>query len=53
MIMASKALLDENPNPTEHQIRKALSGHICRCTGYKKIFEAVEAAALGEKGVCE
>ena len=49
MIMASKALLDENPNPTEHLIRKALSGHICRCTGYKKIFEAVEAAALGEK----
>jgi aerobic-type carbon monoxide dehydrogenase small subunit (CoxS/CutS family) len=43
-IMAAKALLDENPNATEDEIREALHGNICRCTGYKKIIEAVEAA---------
>jgi aerobic-type carbon monoxide dehydrogenase small subunit (CoxS/CutS family) len=45
MIMASKALLDRNPHPDEEQIREALSGNICRCTGYKKIIEAVQSAA--------
>lgn len=50
MILASKALLDENPNPTEYEIRRALCGHLCRCTGYSKIFEAVEAVVLSNKG---
>ena len=44
MIMASRALLDENPNPTEDEIRHALAGNFCRCTGYTQIVEAVEAA---------
>ena len=45
MIMASKALLDKIPTPTEDQIRQALSGNLCRCTGYVKIVDAVLAAA--------
>jgi carbon-monoxide dehydrogenase small subunit len=45
MIMASKALLDENPNPTEEQVKDYLSGNLCRCTGYVKIVEAVLAVA--------
>jgi len=45
MIMTTKALLDENPNPTETEVREALSGNLCRCTGYVKIFESVLAAA--------
>ena len=45
MIMASKALLDEVPKPTEDQIRQALGGNLCRCTGYAKILDAVLAAA--------
>ncbi|HHX38046.1 MAG TPA: (2Fe-2S)-binding protein [Clostridiaceae bacterium] len=44
MILTAKALLDENPNATEDDIREALQGNICRCTGYKKIVEAVEDA---------
>ena len=40
-----KALLDENPNPTEAEIRTAISGSICRCTGYKNIVAAVQWAA--------
>ena len=44
MIMAAKELLDENPHPTEEQVREALRGNLCRCTGYKKIVEAVMAA---------
>ncbi|SCG82352.1 carbon-monoxide dehydrogenase small subunit [Proteiniborus sp. DW1] len=43
MIMAAKGLLNENPNPTEEQIKEALSGNLCRCTGYKKILEAIMA----------
>lgn len=43
MIMTAKGLLNENPNPTEEQIKEALSGNLCRCTGYKKILEAVLA----------
>src|SRR6266513_3439958 len=45
MLMMSKALLDENPNPTEEDIRYALSGNLCRCTGYAKIIQAVQDAA--------
>lgn len=44
MILAAKALLDENPRATEEDIRKGLHGNICRCTGYVKIVEAIEAA---------
>jgi len=44
MIMAAKALLDENPNPDKEEIKKALRHNLCRCTGYKKIIEAVQLA---------
>jgi len=44
-IMATKALLDENPEPTEREIREYLNGNICRCTGYVNIVKAVQAAA--------
>ena len=44
-IMSSKALLDKNPNPSREEIKEALSGNLCRCTGYKKIIEAVESLA--------
>jgi carbon-monoxide dehydrogenase small subunit len=46
ILVTAKALLDENPHPTRDQIRQALSGNLCRCTGYLQIFEAVEAAML-------
>ena len=45
MIMAAKAFLDENPNPTEDEIRQAMAGNLCRCTGYTKVLEAVKSAA--------
>ena len=45
MLLAAKALLAEYPAPTEHQVREALSGNLCRCTGYSKIVAAVLAAA--------
>lgn len=45
MILTAKALLDKNPRPTEEEIRDAISGNICRCTGYAKIVEAIQAAA--------
>jgi aerobic carbon-monoxide dehydrogenase small subunit len=45
MLMMSKALLDENPDPSEEEIRFALSGNLCRCTGYAKIIQAVQDAA--------
>ena len=44
-LVAAKALLDRNPNPTETEIRFALAGNLCRCTGYDKIVRAVQAAA--------
>ena len=46
ILMSAKALLDQNPHPTRQEIKDALSGNLCRCTGYTKIFEAVERAAL-------
>ena len=42
MIISAKALLDTNPKPTEYDIREALSGNLCRCTGYTKIREAIQ-----------
>ena len=45
ILLTAKALLDENPNPTRDEIRQALSGNLCRCTGYTKIIQAVELAA--------
>ena len=44
-VMASVSLLSENPNPSEEEIREALEGNLCRCTGYHNIVEAVQAAA--------
>lgn len=44
-LMSAKSLLDRNPNPTEHEIRYALAGNLCRCTGYDKIVRAVQDAA--------
>jgi len=60
MIISAKALLDREPDPGEDEIREALSGNLCRCTGYGQIFEAVKVAAAeirahgvrhGEEGV--
>ncbi len=45
MILTGKALLDENPHPTEDEVRQAVSGVVCRCTGYAKIVEAILSAA--------
>lgn len=47
MLMSAKALLDKIPHPTEEQIREAMYGNLCRCTGYEKIVEAVLLAASG------
>jgi aerobic-type carbon monoxide dehydrogenase small subunit (CoxS/CutS family) len=51
MIMSAKALLDENPNPTPVEVRTAISGNLCRCTGYQQIIDSVLAAAkmMGQK----
>ena len=49
-IVATKALLDKNPNPTETEIRYWLAGNLCRCTGYDKIIRAVQAAAESMNG---
>ncbi|MBE9558534.1 MAG: (2Fe-2S)-binding protein [Proteobacteria bacterium] len=50
MIMAAKSMIDRNPEPSEEDIRIGLSGNLCRCTGYTKIFEAVEEAAAEMRG---
>ena len=50
MVMAGKALIDKNPNPTEDEIKNAIRGNICRCTGYKKIIEGIELAAATLRG---
>ena len=49
MVMTSHALLKTNPNPSEAEIRKALAGNLCMCTGYVQIVEAVKEAARGSK----
>jgi aerobic carbon-monoxide dehydrogenase small subunit len=51
MVLSVKALLDNNPDPTEEEIRYAISGNLCRCTGYQKIVEAVQA--LTSSGMLE
>ncbi len=45
MILSAKAFLDENSDPTEEEIRKAIAGNLCRCTGYSKIIQAIKACA--------
>jgi len=47
MLLAAKALLDSNPHPTRGEIREAISGNLCRCTGYQKIVDAIEAVSKG------
>ncbi len=48
MLMSAKALLDENPHPTEEEIRQAIHGNLCRCTGYNSIVRAISAVAEGK-----
>jgi len=50
MILSAKVLLDNNPKPTEEEIKTAISGNLCRCTGYKKIIEAIQVAAKKREG---
>jgi len=50
IIMSAKALLDENPSPTEIEIREGIAGNFCRCTGYTKIIESIGVAAESMKG---
>ena len=50
-LLTAKALLDSNPHPSRDEIREALSGNLCRCTGYTKILEAVELAARNQEVV--
>ncbi len=50
MLMAAKALLDGNPNPTRNEVVEAISGNICRCTGYEPIIDAILAAAARPRG---
>jgi len=45
MVLSAKALLDENPNPTATEVRKGISGNLCRCTGYQQIVDAILAAS--------
>ncbi|HEY3278520.1 MAG TPA: (2Fe-2S)-binding protein [Syntrophorhabdaceae bacterium] len=50
MVLSTKVLLDDNPNPTEEEIKKGLEGNFCRCTGYTKIIESVKVAADKVRG---
>jgi len=51
MIMSTKALLEEKPNPSEEEVRKGIAGNFCRCTGYTKIIESVKVAAKNMRRV--
>jgi carbon-monoxide dehydrogenase small subunit len=51
MLMSAKALLDNNPNPTREEIKTAIEGNLCRCTGYEQIIEAIESAAKELGGI--
>ncbi|MDQ1716644.1 MAG: aerobic carbon-monoxide dehydrogenase small subunit [Pseudonocardiales bacterium] len=51
MLMTTRALLDRNPDPTDHEIREAISGQICRCTGYATIVRSVQWAAAEQAGI--
>jgi aerobic carbon-monoxide dehydrogenase small subunit len=51
MMMTGRALLDKNPDPTDHEIREAISGQICRCTGYATIVRSIKWAAAQESAV--
>lgn len=48
MLMSAKSLLEKNPHPTREEIKEAISGNLCRCTGYQQIIEAIEAVTLKE-----
>jgi len=50
MVLSATSLLEKNPHPTEHEVREALSGNLCRCTGYQKIVKAVQEASRRMKG---
>ena len=50
ILMTAKALLDQEPDATRERIKEAISGNLCRCTGYQQIFEAIEEAAQRIKG---
>jgi len=50
ILMSSKALLDRNPTPTREEVQEAITGHLCRCTGYLQIIEAVEGVSKQGKG---
>jgi carbon-monoxide dehydrogenase small subunit len=49
MLIAARYLLDHNSNPTRAEVKEAIAGNLCRCTGYVKIIEAIEKAALTTK----
>ena len=51
MLMTARALLDRNPDPSESQIREAISGQVCRCTGYASIVRSIQWAAAAQRGV--
>ncbi len=50
MVLAGEALLKRHPQPTRQQIRREISGNLCRCTGYQQIVDAIEATAVARNG---